>query len=87
MPRETEVLAEKEQFNELLMIGLRTTWGVDLSAMRAQFSSELLEYFYHEIKSKLEDGLLVIENDHLVIPEKHWFLADGIAADLFLVGS
>ena len=79
VPRETEVLAEKEQFNERLMIGLRTTWGVDLSAMRAQFSAELLEYFHHEIKSKLEDGLLVIENDHLVIPEKHWFLADGIA--------
>ncbi|QBO58334.1 Oxygen-independent coproporphyrinogen-III oxidase-like protein [Chryseobacterium salivictor] len=85
LPRETELLSEKDQFNEMLMIGLRTTWGVDLSALNEKFSAELLEYFQNQIKSKLDDGLLMIENNHLIIPEKHWFLADGIAADLFMV--
>ena len=85
LPKETEILAEKDQFNEMLMIGLRTIWGVDLSSLKEKFSAELLEYFQKEIKTKLEDGLLVIENNHLTIPENHWFLADGIASDLFMV--
>ena len=85
LAKETEILSEKDQFNEMLMIGLRTIWGVDLSALKEKFSTELLEYFQNEIKNKLEDGILSIENNHLKIPEKHWFLADGIASDLFMV--
>lgn len=85
LSKETEILSEKEQFNEMLMIGLRTIWGVDLSSLKQKFSAELLEYFQSEIKTKVEDGLLKIENDHVMIPEKHWFLADGIASDLFMV--
>ena len=85
LPKETELLTEKDQFNEMLMIGLRTVWGVDLSSLKEKFSSELVEHFQTEIKTKLEDGLLAIENNHLIIPEKHWFLADGIASDLFRV--
>lgn len=85
LAKETEILTEKDQFNEMLMIGLRTIWGVDLSSLKDKFTTELLEKFHSEIKTKLEDGILAIENNHLKIPEKHWFLADGIASDLFLV--
>lgn len=85
LAKETEILSEKDQFNEMLMIGLRTIWGVDLSSLKEKFSTELLEYFQNEIKNKLEDGILSIENNHLKIPEKHCFLADGIASDLFMV--
>jgi oxygen-independent coproporphyrinogen-3 oxidase len=85
LAKETEILTEKEQFNEMLMIGLRTIWGVNLSSLKKKFSTEFIEKFQFEIKNKLEDGILSIENNHLKIPEKHWFLADGIAADLFLI--
>ncbi|KIA88544.1 oxygen-independent coproporphyrinogen-3 oxidase [Kaistella jeonii] len=85
LANETEILSEKDQFNEMLMIGLRTIWGVNLFSLKEKFSAELLEYFQSEIRTKVEDGLLKIENDHLTIPEKHWFLADGIASDLFIV--
>ena len=85
LAKETEILTEKEQFNEMLMIGLRTIWGVDLTSFKEKFTTELLEKFQSQIKNKLENGILQIENNHLKIPEKHWFLADGIAADLFLI--
>ena len=85
LPKETELLTEKDQFNEMLMIGLRTIWGVDLSSLQEKFNPDLVEHFQNEIKIKLEDGVLAIENNHLIIPEKHWFLADGIASDLFRV--
>ncbi len=85
LPKETEILSEKDRFNEMMMIGLRTIWGVDLNKIHQDFSSEIHDYLNQEIKSKQENGILIIENNHLKIPEKHWFLADGIASDLFIV--
>ena len=85
LPKEKEILTEKDRFNEMIMIGLRTIWGVDLNRINQNFSSEVIDYLNQEIKSKIESGILEIENNYLKIPEKHWFLADGIASDLFIV--
>lgn len=85
LPIEKEILTEKDKFNEMIMIGLRTIWGVDLNRINQNFSSEVIDYLNQEIKSKIESGILEIENNYLKIPEKHWFLADGIASDLFIV--
>ncbi|MDP9957925.1 oxygen-independent coproporphyrinogen-3 oxidase [Epilithonimonas hungarica] len=85
LPKETEILSEKDRFNEMIMIGLRTIWGVDLGKINQNFSSEIIDYLNQEIKPKLESGILIIEDNYLKIPEKHWFLADGIASDLFMV--
>lgn len=85
LPKEKEILTEKDRFNEMIMIGLRTIWGVDLNRINQNFSSEIIDYINQEIKSKLESRILIIENNYLKIPEKHWFLADGIASDLFIV--
>ncbi|ROH97426.1 radical SAM family heme chaperone HemW [Chryseobacterium daecheongense] len=85
LAKETEVLSQEDQFNEMMMIGLRTIWGVDLSQLKSKFSEKILEHFQKETQSKIEEGILMVENDHLKIPEKHWFMADGIASDLFIV--
>lgn len=84
-PSETEILSEKDRYNEMLMIGLRTIWGVDLDKLQETFSDEILEHYQKETKIKLEEGTLIIKDNHLKIPEKHWFLADGIASDLFMI--
>ncbi|SFZ96148.1 oxygen-independent coproporphyrinogen-3 oxidase [Chryseobacterium limigenitum] len=85
LAKETEILSQKDQFNEMIMIGLRTIWGVDLESLNNKFSNKILDTFQNDIKSKVSEGILVIENNHLKIPEKHWFMADGIASDLFIV--
>lgn len=85
LPKETEILSEKDQFNEMMMIGLRTVWGVDLGKMNEKFSDEILEIFRKSIQPKLNDEILKIKDNHLKIPEKYWFMADGIASDLFIL--
>lgn len=85
LAKEEEILSQEDQFNEMIMIGLRTIWGVDLDSLKNKFNDKILEHFQSEIKFKIEEGILVIEDNHLKIPEKHWFMADGIASDLFLV--
>lgn len=85
LAKETEILSQQDQFNEMIMIGLRTIWGVNLDSLNQKFSENILDKFNKEIQHKIEDGILKIENNHLKIPEKHWFMADGIASDLFLI--
>ncbi|PJJ62510.1 radical SAM family heme chaperone HemW [Chryseobacterium geocarposphaerae] len=85
LAKEEEILSQEDQFNEMIMIGLRTIWGVDLSSLKEKFSENILEHFQNEIKTKLEEGILIIDSNHLKIPEEHWFMADGIASDLFIV--
>lgn len=85
LAKETEILSQQDQFNEMIMIGLRTIWGVDLESLNQKFSNSILDHFNKEIKNKLEEEILKIENNHLKIPEKHWFMADGIASDLFII--
>ncbi|AYO58434.1 coproporphyrinogen III oxidase [Chryseobacterium sp. 6424] len=82
---ETEILTEKDRLNELLMIGLRTTRGIELSVLQNQFSTHILQQLQPEINKKLQEGTLTEENGFLKIPAEHWFLADGIASDLFIV--
>lgn len=85
LPLEQEMLSEKERYNETLMIGLRTIAGVDLIRMQGQFPEQVMGKLRHDTAQKISDGILVIEDHFLKIPEQHWFLADGIAADLFWI--
>lgn len=85
LAKETEILSQQDQFNEMIMIGLRTIWGVNLDSLNQKFSENILDKFNKEIQHKIEGGILKIKNNHLIIPEKHWFMADGIASDLFLI--
>ena len=84
LPSETEVLSENEQYNELVMLGLRTQWGVDLEKVE-QISHKGLRYLQQKIPSSIEKGILKIEDNHLIICSEYRFLADGIAADLFYI--
>ncbi|WP_312321869.1 radical SAM family heme chaperone HemW [Soonwooa sp.] len=85
LPIEREELNENDRYNEMLMIGLRTQKGVDLMRFKNSFSSDMISAFETSIQQKIKDGILKIENNRLIIPEQHWFMADGIASDLFLV--
>lgn len=85
LAKEEEILSENDQFNEMIMIGLRTIWGVDMQILKTKFPEHRIEKLSRQIQSKINDGILTIENNHLKIPEKHWFMADGIASDLFVV--
>lgn len=84
LPRESEQLSLKDRYNEMLMIGLRTIWGVNLSRLRETLGEDFLADLLKSAAGKMEEGILYIDDNHLKIPEQHWFMADGIAADLFL---
>lgn len=85
VPMETEELTENDRYNEYIMTGLRTIWGISLDRIENEFGKMYLDYLNKEAKRFLEDDLLIIEENVLRATKKGKFLCDGIASDLFLV--
>ena len=83
LPIETEVLTISDRYNEYIMTGLRTIWGVSLDRIENEFGSEYLDYLKKQSQKFLSDDLLSIENNILKPTPKGKFLTDGIASDLF----
>ena len=81
LPNEVEELSKEDQFNEYLMTGLRTIWGVSLNKIDEDFRNQLVT----SSKNFINQGLLIIENDTLKTTAKGKFLADGLASELFIV--
>jgi len=83
LPIESEVLTVSDRYNEYIMTGLRTIWGVSLDRIEKEFGSEYLNYLLEQSQKFLNDNLLSIENNILKPTPKGKFLTDGIASDLF----
>lgn len=84
LANEIEVLSKEDLFNELIMIRLRTIYGLPLQEIETQFP-EYLEDFLKEIQPHLNNETVRLENGHFYLTETGKFLADGIAASLFRV--
>ncbi|SCY49681.1 oxygen-independent coproporphyrinogen-3 oxidase [Flavobacterium caeni] len=85
LPGETEVLSVADRYNEYIMTGLRTIWGVSLEKVETDFGKKYVDYLMGESKRFIDDGLLSLENNVLKTTLAGKFLCDGIASDLFLV--
>ncbi|MDL5512619.1 radical SAM family heme chaperone HemW [Arenibacter sp. M-2] len=85
LPMEVETLSITDRYNEYIMTGLRTIWGVSLDRIESDFGTEYLSYLVQGADKRIADGLLYMENGNLLVSKKGKFLSDGIAADLFMV--
>ena len=83
LPIETEVLTISDRYNEYIMTGLRTIWGVSLDRIENEFGQGYLNYLHKQSQKFLNDDLLSSENNILKPTLKGKFLTDGIASDLF----
>ena len=85
LPNEIEILSKTDRYNEYIMTGLRTIWGVSLDRIENEFGTTYLEYLTNQAQKFLDDNLLSIEENVLKATKKGKFLTDGMASDLFLV--
>jgi oxygen-independent coproporphyrinogen-3 oxidase len=79
---ESETLTPKDRFNEAVMTGLRTIWGVELDALRRRHCTGTA--FDRQLEGFKNDGLLKVENKHILLTKKGKLQADYIASELFL---
>lgn len=77
---EEETLTPVQRINERVLTGLRTMWGVELSALGEAFQ---------KVNAKAIERYLALEelkvhNGHLILTQKGKNFADRIASDLFM---
>ena len=85
LPVETEILTKTDRYNEYIMTGLRTIWGVSLNRIATEFGQTYLDYLNQQAAKYIEDHLLFVDENILRTTKKGKFLSDGIASDLFLL--
>ncbi|RAK24435.1 oxygen-independent coproporphyrinogen-3 oxidase [Flavobacterium aquaticum] len=85
LPIEIETLTKTDRYNEYIMTGLRTIWGVSLERIEQEFGKNYLDYLNRQAAKFIEDHLLFVDDNILRTTKKGKFLSDGIASDLFLL--
>ena len=85
LPQEIEVLNEVEKFNEMIMIGLRTIYGIDLNRINSEFSQALVNSFHEELNQLINENLVEKKENKIILKPEAKFFADGIASRLFYI--
>ena len=80
-----EKLSDIDHFNELVMLGLRTSEGVNLLEALKLLNEKNKSDFKIKIDRFLHDGLLKIKNDILVMNKEKWLLSEFISRELFIL--
>jgi len=80
---EIEVLSKANQFNELLMVGLRTKFGVNIKKLK-----EILPFsiaFQNTLNTFIANEWVVEEEENLRLTKEGRLKADYIASELFVI--
>jgi len=85
LPIETETLSKTDKYNEYVMTGLRTIWGVSLEKVEQEFGEKYKTYLLEQSQKHIIEQLLYLDDGKLLVTKKGKFLSDGIASDLFML--
>ena len=73
------------KYNEYIITGLRTVWGIDLDVLKTNFGDELYDYFLKNAERYFNLNYLKRENSNVILTHKGIFISDGIMSDLMKV--
>ncbi|NOR87222.1 MAG: radical SAM family heme chaperone HemW [Bacteroidales bacterium] len=79
-----EILSLKDQWNEMIMTGIRTKWGVSILDMESRFPKEWILKLEERAKEFIQNGHLVKMDGVYVLSPQGKLYADGIAAEFFV---
>ncbi|GAA3597152.1 radical SAM family heme chaperone HemW [Flavivirga amylovorans] len=94
LPNTIEILSKEDQYNEYVMTGLRTIWGVSLNKIEKDYGEDFLNHLKASSKKYIEKEFLILSNnmvenqkriETLKTTQKGKFLVDGIASELFVL--
>lgn len=82
---EVECLTNRDRFNERMLTGLRTQWGVDLRQLKIDFSADFLAHFETTLTTPWMKPYLSIEGNQLKLNKSGRLFADKIASEFFML--
>ena len=80
----TEILTDKNKFNEWVMTSLRTKWGCALRLFSDQYA-QFEASFRKTMQSHIQGNFAVVENDALVLTKEGKLISDNLISEYFVV--
>ncbi|HIA12890.1 MAG TPA: radical SAM family heme chaperone HemW [Flavobacteriales bacterium] len=85
LPLTQEDLSVADQYNDYVMLSLRTIWGLSLEYVLESFGDEFVTHCKQEMLPHISSGRIVISDAAYTLTGQGKLFADQIAADLFIV--
>ncbi len=84
--QESEHLSLSEKYNEFILTGLRTKWGVDLRELKTIFGEQYYDFCISNAQKFIDKKLLLqTQNYSLQLTREGIFISDGIMSKLMWV--
>ncbi len=84
IPFEYETLTTVQRINEYLMTSLRTMEGISLNFLEKYWGEDRKQEVLQAAQIHVAQQNIQLQNHHIILTAQGKFLADGIAADLFV---
>ncbi len=81
-----EILDEKSSYNDFILTGMRTMWGIKKSELEKRFSRNKILYFEKNIRKHLESETVIFVKGTYKLTRKGIFISDSIMSDLMYIG-
>jgi oxygen-independent coproporphyrinogen III oxidase len=80
-----EKLSATEQYNDLVLTGLRTIFGVDIRVIERKLDQSFVNYFQRKAQPYMEKGEIIANGYAYRLKEESFLFADRISSDLFYI--
>lgn len=80
---EMETLTPEQQYDEYVMLRLRTLWGIDLKYMKREMGERFADHCERQAEPLIAQGRLSRTREFLYLTDAQMLFADGIAEELF----
>lgn len=84
LPNEEELLSTNDLFNEYVMTGLRTQWGISTQYIEMKWGSKYVQHTLQAAAPYINNGNIIFKQPNLTLGRSGKLLADYIASELFI---
>lgn len=84
---ESEILTVQDQYNDSIITGLRTMWGISDEWIKASFPEKFFVHFQKIMNKYIQSGHVVYSPGKVCLSRDGLFISDKIMADFMLVES
>ncbi len=78
--KEVEYLNDEDKMEYEVILNLRKSNGIDLDMFKSKYNKSLIDVYNY--KDLIDLGVLVLDNNHLYIPEDKWYISNSIIVDV-----
>jgi oxygen-independent coproporphyrinogen-3 oxidase len=84
---ESEILTEQDRYNDYIITGLRTVWGISETVIQTQFSASYFLHFQKIMNKYFGSGKVKNAEGMISLTHQGMFISDQIMADFMVVES